>query len=71
MLVRAGKILGQNLTFGCCPQSFIFFFKNLFDEKQSKYAMNIRVAQIRGALLKFLIGKKYYLMSLPDATFNF
>ena len=43
-------------TFGCCPQ--FIFFENLFHQKQCKYAVNIGMAQIRGALLQFFLGKK-------------
>ena len=36
--------------FGCSPEWFIFF-KNVFYQKQYKYATNTGVAQIRGVLL--------------------
>ena len=34
-----------------------FIFLNFFYQKQCKYAMIIGFAQIRGALLQFLLGK--------------
>ena len=44
-------------TFGCCPQWF-FFLKFFFYPKQSKYAINIGVDQIRGALYIFFYSGK-------------
>ena len=45
-------ILGQNfIRLSDAALDDFFFFKNLFYQKQFKYAMNIRVAQIGGVLL--------------------
>ena len=43
---------------------YFFFFKNLFLQKQFKYALNIGFAQIRGAFLWIFIGKKCPFTSL-------
>ena len=44
--------------------TMIFIFQKLLSKK-CKYAMNLGVVEIRGALLLFFIGKKYPLISLP------
>ena len=47
-----GVILGQNFVrFSDLALDDLFFFKNSFYQKQFKYAMNIGLAQIGGALL--------------------
>ena len=53
-----------------CPL-WLIFFENLFYRKQCKYAMNIGVAQIRGALSQFIVVKKCSFVSLPDTAFHF
>ena len=68
----AGVILSQNCIwlFGHRPRWFIFL-KKLFYEKQSKYAMNIGVAVIRSALLKFFYKKSallYLCQILPSVS---
>ena len=57
-------------TFGCCLWWFIFF-KHLFYQEQCKYAMNLGVAQIRGALLQFFNRKSvlsYLCRMLPSIS---
>ena len=52
MVTHSGVILGQNcVRLSDATLDDIFFFKNLFDQKQCRYAMNIEVGKIRGALL--------------------
>ena len=43
-------------AFGRCPLIY-FVFKNLFYQKQCKYAMNIRLTQIRGTFYSFFREK--------------
>ena len=52
LIKKIGVILGQNCVSlsGAALTSMIYFFKNLFYQKQSKYTMNVGIAQIRGAL---------------------
>ena len=53
-LSSTGVILGQNcvwLSDAALNGLFYFFFKNLFYQRECKYARNIGVAQSRGALL--------------------
>ena len=46
--------VGQNcLAFRCFPWCFVFF-ENISFRKQCKYAMNVEVAHIGGALYRFL-----------------
>ena len=69
---KTGLILDQNcIRLQALPSIIFFFFKYLFNQKQCKYAINIGVAQIRDALLKFILEKKCPLMSLLDAAFSF
>ena len=48
-----------------------FFLSKICFIKSGVNVMNIRVAEIRGALLWFNIGKNCPLISLPDAAFDF
>ena len=48
---NSGVILGQNCIQLFDSVSMIYFFKNLFYQKQSKYDVNKGVVQIRGTLL--------------------
>ena len=50
---KAGVTLDQNCIRLSDATLEDLFLKNFFDQKQCKYAMNIGVAQIRGALLVF------------------
>ena len=68
---KTGLILDQNCIRLSGTALYYFFSKYLFNQKQCKYAINIGVAQIRDALLKFILEKKCPLMSLLDAAFSF
>ena len=48
-------------TSGRCPRLVVF--KNLFYQKQCKYAINIRVAPVRGLFYGFLWGKVPFYIS--------
>ena len=48
----------------CCPQSY-FFLENLLYQKQCKCVMNIGVAQIRGAIYRFFIVKRWNRIEYP------
>ena len=54
-LSSTGVILGQNCVWlsdaALNGLFYFFFFKNLFYQRECKYARNIGVAQSRGALL--------------------
>ena len=52
-------------NFWMLPHMIFFYFKNVFYQKQCKYAMNIGLAQKRGVLLHFFMGKNYLFISLP------
>ena len=54
MRTCTGVILGQNCVRLSDAVLDIFFFENLFYRKQCKYGINIEVAQISGALYRFL-----------------
>ena len=62
----AEEIPGQNCIW--LPDTALdclFFFKNLFYQKQCKYAINIRVAQIWGIFYSFFIEKvPFYISTL-------
>ena len=56
-------------TSGRCPGLVVF--KKFFYQKQCKYAIKIGVAQVRGALLRFSLGKStllYLCRILPSIS---
>ena len=69
--VVSGVILGQNcvrLSDTACDD--LFFFENLFYQKQCKYAVNIGLLKSEVSLNVFTV-KKYPFIYLADAGFNF
>ena len=48
--IEAGVVLGQNcVRLTGTALDYLFVLKNLFYQKQFQFAMNIGIAQIRGA----------------------
>ena len=62
-LQKTGVILSPNCVW-LLDTALNIFYKNLFYQKQFKYAMNMRVDQIKGV-------KKCPFISLLDAAFTF
>ena len=69
---RVNSWIAQSASSFWCLPSMIFFVKNLFDQKQCKYARSIGLAQIRGAPLKFfLLGRNALLYLFVGCCLQF